>query len=267
LGTKDKLGRFSVGKDDVKLMPRWGARALFEPEMKIKKTSSNPGLASLTLRKKLTNRLKKRGIVDETVLNAITVVERHQFVDSALASLAYEDLALPIGFKQTISQPFVVARTISIVRELLSKNMSEDELAQLNILEVGCGSGYQAAVLSKCFGKVTSVERIHSLYEKALKNCEEYISKQKLKLHFYDGKSGFDDGAPYDAIFFSASLEKFPDELIDQVKDRGVVLAPTGVNMQYLLAGIKDLSLNKSFSISSYDVVSYVPLREGLDRF
>ena len=66
--------------------------------------------------------------------------------------MAYEDLALPIGFKQTISQPFVVARTISIVRELLSKNRSEDELAQLNILEVGCGSGYQAAVLSECFG-------------------------------------------------------------------------------------------------------------------
>ena len=116
--------------------------------------------------------------------------------------MAYEDLALPIGFKQTISQPFVVARTISIVRELLSKNRSEDKLAQLNILEVGCGSGYQAAVLSECFGKVTSVERIHPLYEKALKNCEEYISKQKLKLHFYDGKSGFNDGAPYDAIFF-----------------------------------------------------------------
>ena len=102
--------------------------------------------------------------------------------------------------------------------------------------------------------------------KKALKNCEEYISKQKLKLHLYDGKSGFNDGAPYDAIFFSASLEKFPDELIEQVKDGGVVLAPTGVNLQYLLAGIKDLSSKKSFSISSYDVVSYVPLREGLDR-
>ena len=94
-------------------------------------------------------------------------------------------------------------------------------------------------MLSECFGEVTSVERIHLLYEKALKNCEEYISKQKLKLHFYDGKSGFNDGAPYDAIFFSASLEKFPDELIDQVKDSGVVLAPTGVNMQYLLAELK----------------------------
>ena len=266
MGTKDKLGRLSVGKADVNLMPRWGARVLFESETKIKKTSSNPGLASLTLRKKLIDRLRKRGIVDDTVLNAIGVVERHQFVDSALASMAYEDLALPIGFKQTISQPFVVARTISIVRELLSKNRSEDELAHLNILEVGCGSGYQAAVLSECFGQVTSVERIHPLYEKALKNCEEYISKRKLKLHFYDGKSGFNDGAPYDAIFFSASLEKFPDELIEQVKDGGVVLAPTGVNLQYLLAGIKDSSLNKSFSISSYDVVSYVPLREGLDR-
>ena len=138
-------------------MPRWGARVLFEPGTKTKKTLSNPGLASLTLRKKLIDRLRKRGIVDATVLKAIGLVERHRFVDSALASMAYEDLALPIGFKQTISQPFVVARTISIVRELLSKNRSEDELAQLNVLEVGGGSGYQAAVLSECFGQVTSV--------------------------------------------------------------------------------------------------------------
>ena len=266
MGTKDKVGRSLDRKVDVNLMPRWGARVLLEPETKMKQILSNPGLASLTLRKKLIDRLRKRGIVDEAVLTAMGVVERHKFVDSALASMAYEDLALPIGFEQTISQPFVVARTISIVRELLSKNRSEDELAQLNILEVGCGSGYQAAVLSECFGQVTSVERILPLYKKALKNCEEYISARKLKLHLYDGKSGFNDGAPYDAIFFSASLEKFPDELIEQVKDGGVVLAPTGVNLQYLLAGIKDLSSKKLFSISSYDVVSYVPLKEGLDR-
>ena len=131
---------------------------------------------------------------------------------------------------------------------------------------MGCGSGYQAAVLSECFGQVTSVERIHPLYKKALKNCEEYISKRNLNLYFYDGKSGFSDGAPYDAIFFSASLEKFPDELIEQVKDGGVVLAPTGIKLQYLLAGIKEGSLSQSFSISSFDMVSYVPLREGLDK-
>ena len=105
MGTKDKIRRLSVGKADVNLMPRWGARVIFEPGTKIKKTPSNPGLASLTLRKKLIDRLKQRGIVDATVLNAIGVVERHRFVDSALASMAYEDLALPIGFKQTISQP------------------------------------------------------------------------------------------------------------------------------------------------------------------
>ena len=267
MGTKDKIRRLSVGTADVNLMPRWGASVLLEPETKMKQTSSNPGLASATLRKKLINRLRKRGIVDTTVLNAIGAVERHRFVDSALASMAYEDLALPIGFKQTISQPFVVARTISIVRKLLSKNRSEDELSRLNILEVGCGSGYQAAVLSECFRQVTSVERIHSLYEKALKNCAEYVSKRKLKLHFYDGKSGFKERAPYDAIFFSASVEKFPDELMEQVKEGGVVLAPTGINLQYLLAGIKKLSSSESFSISTYDVVSYVPLREGLDRF
>ena len=99
-----------------------------------------------------------------------------------------------------------------------------------------------------------------------MKNCEEYISKRKLSVYFCDGKSGFKDGAPYDAIFFSASLEKFPDELIEQVKDGGVVLAPTGVKLQYLLAGIKDLLLNESFLVRRYDMVSYVPLKEGLNR-
>ena len=266
MGTKNKVGRSLDGKEDVSLMPRWGARVLFESESKIKKNPSNPGLASLTLRKKLIDRLRKRGIVDDNVLNAMAEVERHQFVDSALASMAYEDIALPIGFEQTISQPFVVAKTISIVRQLLSKNRSKVELAQSNILEVGCGSGYQAAVLAECFGQVTSVERIHPLYEKALRNCEEYISKRKLKIHFYDGKSGFNDEAPYDAIFFSASLEKFPDELIEQVKDGGVVLAPTGVKLQYLLAGIKDLLSSESFLVRRYDMVSYVPLKEGLNR-
>ena len=110
------------------------------------------------------------------------------------------------------------------------------------------------------------MERILPLYKKALKNCEEHISKQKLKLHLYDGKFGFNNGSPYDAIFFSASLKKFPDELIEQVKDGGVVLAPTGVNLQYLLAELKICHSKKSFSISSYDMVSYVPLKEGLDR-
>ena len=126
MGTKIKVGRSLVRKVDVNLMPRWAHACSLSQEAKIKKTLSlsNPVLASLTLRKKLIDRLRKRGIVDEAVLTAMGVVERHKFVDSALASMAYEDLALPIGFKQTISQPFVVARTISIVRELLCKNRS-----------------------------------------------------------------------------------------------------------------------------------------------
>ena len=131
VGTKNKVGRSLDGKEDVSLMPRWGARVLFESESKIKKNPSNPGLASLTLRKKLIDRLRKRGIVDDNVLNAMAEVERHQFVDSALASMAYEDIALPIGFEQTISQPFVVAKTISIVRQLLSKNRSKVEFCLL----------------------------------------------------------------------------------------------------------------------------------------
>lgn len=266
MGAKDKISRAILAKENPTLLPRWGARALIEPEAEKEKPSSNPGLASHTLRKKLIDRLKKRGIVDEIVIDAIGSVARHQFVDSALASMAYEDVALPIGFGQTISQPFVVAKTISIVRELLSKTRSREELVQQNILEVGCGSGYQASILLECFGSVTSVERIYPLYKKALQNCDQYIGQGKLQINFFDGKCGFTDGAPYDAIFFSASLEKFPNQLINQVKDGGVVLSPTGKGLQYLLAGTKESSSCSSFSISRYDVVSYVPILEGLER-
>ena len=269
MGAKNKLAQ-SFLKNTSNIIPKWGARLLSSSESIVEHAStkdfSNPGLASRTLREKLIERIKNRGVTDELVLDAMRLVERHQFVDSGLASRSYEDVALPIGFEQTISQPFVVARTISIVRKILSNSRSDDQLKQLRVLEIGCGSGYQAAVLCECFGHVTSLERILPLYEKALENCDFYLKQDRLKIYFTDGKYGFPEGGLYDAIFFSASLEEFPCELITQIEEGGVILAPTGKNKQHLLAGVKDLSYPNGLSMLRYDVVSYVPVLEGLKR-
>ena len=270
MGEKDKIDRSFFAKDNMNLAPKWGGRTLVDPVIKKQKTSSengsNPGLASFALRKRLVERLRHRGISDETVLSAIENIERHTFVDSALASLAYEDIALPLGFGQTISQPFVVARTISIVRKLLSKCKTDADFTKLRVLEVGCGSGYQASVLSECFGHVTSVERIFQLYENAVRNCDAQLRSGRLKVYFVDGSSGFESEGPYDAIFFSAALKKFPVSLINQLTSGGVVIAPTGEQVQHLLAGTKNFPHSKILSVTKFDAVSYVPVKEGLER-
>ena len=120
-------------------------------------------------------RLRSQGIEDEVVLKALATVERHRFVDSALASRAYEDTALPIGCGQTISQPYVVARVISIVRSFLSRPIIRQKISlskKTKILEVGTGCGYQAIVMSNCFDMVYSIERINSLCKNTMKRCD-----------------------------------------------------------------------------------------------
>ena len=126
----------------------------------------NPGLASFYLREKLVKRLYEKGISDPVVLRAMQTVERHKFVDSALASQAYEDTALPIGHGQTISQPYIVAR----MTEVLLSNVNGNK-----ILEIGTGCGYQTAVLSSLFKKIYSVERINETIE----NLDEIYKEEK----------------------------------------------------------------------------------------
>ena len=266
---KNKLNQFSSEGclSGVKL--KWGKRALKQSEGRLPARTvgeDNPGLASFYLREKLVKRLYEKGISDPVVLRAMQTVERHKFVDSALASQAYEDTALPIGYGQTISQPFVVAKTISVVRRFLKISEKIESNKNIKVLEIGFGSGYQASVLSNCFQKVVAVERIFPLFQKGLEACNALVLEGKLNVVFGDGKDGLKSEAPFDAIFFSAALDFFPSVLREQLNEGGVIIAPTGSTTQHLLVGVKEKGCEKSLLIYKLDAVSYVPVKRGVER-
>ena len=251
------------------LKPKWSVKVKDKNSSDIQHSTSNfknPGLASHKLREKMVQRLRSQGIEDEVVLKALATVERHRFVDSALASRAYEDTALPIGCEQTISQPYVVARVISIVRNFLSRPIKGKKISlskKTKILEVGTGCGYQAIVMSNCFDMVYSIERINSLYKSTLKRCDSLLN-DNLFFIFGDGTKGLPDKAPFDAIVFSAAMVHFPKNLISQLRVGGLLLLPEGNLEQRLLAGIK-IDEDNSLKFYEFDAVRYVPVQMGVE--
>jgi protein-L-isoaspartate(D-aspartate) O-methyltransferase len=164
------------------------------------------------------DQLRARGIEDEAVLAAMGRVKRHEFVEEALQAQAYSDNALPIGYGQTISQPYVVARMSSLLR--VEPGM--------RVLEIGTGSGYQAAVLAEMGAEVFSVERIKPLYLAALKrlNAMRYFG---VKLGFAAGVLGWPKEAPFDRILVTAGGKEVPGALLDQLGDEGTMLVPVDV--------------------------------------
>lgn len=218
-------------------------------EVKLSKTLGI-GMTSQRTRDRMVARLREKGIRDEAVLAAMAAVPRHIFVDEGLASRAYEDTALPIGFEQTISQPFVVARMIEAVR-------GQRPLA--SVLEVGTGCGYQAAVLAHLAKNVYSVERIAGLLEKARRNLRP-LRLSNLRLVHGDGSLGLPEGAPYDAIIVAAAASRIPDALLQQLAPGGRMIVPVGSGDQALCltertaAGLTEKWL---------DAVRFVPLRGG----
>src|SRR5512143_783727 len=153
------------------------------------------GMTSQRTRNRLIERLRTEGIQDEVVLAAMNAVPRHIFVDEALASRAYDDVSLPLGFGQTISQPYIVARMIEILRNGRQLN---------RVLEIGTGCGYQAAVLAKVAKEVYSVERIQPLYERARKALRE-LKIFNVSLRYADGSTGMPDAAPFDGIIMTCA--------------------------------------------------------------
>jgi protein-L-isoaspartate(D-aspartate) O-methyltransferase len=168
-------------------------------------------------RDRLVRDLAKKGIRDRTVLDAIRSVPRELFVQEALQGEAYRDASLPIGEKQTISQPWIVARMT--------------ELAQPDgtgkVLEVGTGSGYQAAILSHVFELVYSVERIQTLSIRARKTLRDF-GVQNVHLKIFDGSYGWSEFAPYRAILVTAAAPSMPTPLVDQLEDGGRLVVPVG---------------------------------------
>ena len=213
---------------------------------------SGIGMTSQRTRQRMIDRLRTQGITDECVLAAIAAVPRHLFVEEALASRAYEDTALPLGFAQTISQPYVVARMIEVLR-------AGRELGKT--LEIGAGCGYQAAVLAQLSKEVYAIERIEALLAKAKKNLRA-IGQLNVRLKYADGQLGLPEAAPFDTIIVAAATASVPDALLQQLALGGRMVLPLGAGEQQLV-----LLERRSEGIieTRLDAVRFVPLLSGLE--
>ncbi|MBI1194719.1 MAG: protein-L-isoaspartate(D-aspartate) O-methyltransferase [Gammaproteobacteria bacterium] len=208
-------------------------------------------MTSARTRERLIGRLREEGISDERVLEVMNRIPRHIFVDEALASRAYEDTALPIGFGQTISQPYIVARmTAALLRD-----------GPLNkVLEIGTGSAYQAAILSQLATKVYSVERISALLDRARRVLRE-LKVHNVDLRYSDGTVGLPEEAPFDGIIATAAPHQIPQALLSQLADGGRLVIPVGPR------GAQRLSLitrrDDQFEEEILEPVSFVPMLTG----
>ena len=210
------------------------------------------GMTSARTRARMIERLREKGIRDERVLAALAAVPRHIFVEEALASRAYEDTALPLGFAQTISQPYIVARMIEVLR-------SGRELGRT--LEVGAGCGYQAAVLAQLTDEVYAVERIGPLLAKAKANMRT-IQQFKVRLKHADGQWGLPEAAPFDTIILAAAAAHVPQALLQQLALGGRMLMPLGAAEQQLLLVERRA---EGFVETRLDGVRFVPLLSGVE--
>ena len=215
------------------------------------------GMTSLRTRQRLLERLTEKGIKDIRVLEAMRETPRHLFLDEALASRAYEDLALPIGYQQTISQPYIVARMTEILIE--DKKLESQPIDKA--LEVGTGCGYQAAILSRFSKSVLTIERIKALHDKAAKNLKK-LKIRNVKLLFNDGSDLIEAKENYDAILFAAAPLEVPTYFLDKLAIGGRLVAPIGGGEVQDLSLIKRLSKNK-YETEVVEQVLFVPFLGG----
>ncbi len=212
---------------------------------------SGIGMTSQRTRTRLVNLLRGEGISNERVLEVIESVPRHIFLDEALASRAYENVALPIGFGQTISQPYIVAKMTEV---LLAAGPCQ------RVLEIGTGSGYQTAVLASLVGEVFTVERIAALLNRAM-ICLGELGLANIQFHHSDGILGWQEHAPYDGIIVTAAGTQVPDSLLRQLADKGRMVLPVGVDdFQQLRLISRE---GDQFNEEVLDAVRFVPLLEG----
>jgi protein-L-isoaspartate(D-aspartate) O-methyltransferase len=214
------------------------------------------GMTSARTRGRMVERLREQGIKDAIVLAAMGDVPRHLFVDQALESRAYEDTALPIGFGQTISNPYIVARMAELARH--GENGNGRELGR--VLEIGLGCGYQAAVLGKLAREVVSMERIAALVGKTRPRLRQ-LRINNVKPKHGDGISGAQDFAPFDAIVIAAAFGEVPQALLPQLAEGGRLVMPLGNATQTLCVVERQ---GDSYSESLLEGVKFVPLLPGV---
>jgi protein-L-isoaspartate(D-aspartate) O-methyltransferase len=212
-------------------------------------------LTSERVRERMVERLRANGVTDQRVLNAMAAVPRHLFVDPGLAAQAYEDAALPIGHHQTISKPSVVARMIELAAAGRELN---------NVLEIGTGCGYQAAVLSRVAREVYSIERIKPLSERAKTNLRP-LRIPNIRLHYGDGRLGLPSAAPFDAIVIAAAGLDVPQALLEQLAIGGRLVAPVGSQEgQSQVLTLVERVGPAQWRESRLDRVFFVPLKSGV---
>jgi protein-L-isoaspartate(D-aspartate) O-methyltransferase len=215
------------------------------------------GMTSARTRERLIDRLRAQGITNEAVLDRIRTVPRHLFIDEALSSHAYDDTALPIGFGQTISQPYIVAL---MTQALVDRLEPRKQIPK--VLEVGTGCGYQTAVLAPFARHIYSLERIRPLLQRAKSRFRE-LKINNVTARHADGWRGWQSQAPFQGIIVAAAPDTVPQALLDQLDDGGRLVIPIGGSgAQNLICITRD---GDEFHERRLGLVSFVPLVVGTD--
>ncbi|MBS3912422.1 MAG: protein-L-isoaspartate(D-aspartate) O-methyltransferase [Hydrogenophaga sp.] len=217
--------------------------------------SSGMGMDSQAVRAAMVRKLQAQGLAHPAVLAALSSVERHRFVDSALANQAYEDTSLPIGLGQTISKPNVVARMLELMCQGRTQKLGR-------VLEIGTGCGYQAALLSHLAREVYSIERLRGLHDRARENLR-WFRLSNLHLLFGDGMLGYAQGAPYAAIIAAAGGNDIPQVWIDQLAVGGRLVAPARTETGHQNLVVIDKS-DTGIVRTVLEPVLFVPLKSGV---
>jgi protein-L-isoaspartate(D-aspartate) O-methyltransferase len=209
-------------------------------------------MTSARTRDRLVQRLIEQGIRNREVLECIRSTPRHLFIDEALSSRAYEDTALPIGFGQTISQPYIVARMTEALLEVGPLH---------NVLEVGTGCGYQTAILAALVPRLHSIERIEALHLRAQQRLQE-LGATHVRLRHGDGYEGWRANAPYDGILVAAAPPEVPEALLRQLAPGGRLVMPVGDDRKQVL--LRVTRRDGGYEREMLGPVSFVPLQSGL---
>ena len=262
----DKVSKTTPGSAGAK-------RTLLRPQLHMQQAAEHAarqtaptglGLDSAGVRQRLVQRLQQDGLRDERVLQALNSVPRHLFVDSALATQAYEDTSLPIGHGQTISKPSVIGRMIALLFGGASAQRGGD-LGK--VLEIGTGCGYQAAVLAALAREVVSMERVRSLHDKALENLAS-LRGRRIRLIYGDGQLGHRPNAPYDSIIAAAGGDDLPAAWLAQLAPGGRLIAPMrqAIGQGQVLVVVDHVEENgvSRFVRNAYEAVHFVPLKSGI---
>ena len=211
------------------------------------------GMTSQRTRERLIQRLVDQGVSNMAVLDVIRSTPRHLFLDEAMAHRAYEDVALPIGFQQTLSQPYIVARMTELLLAAGPRS---------RVLEIGTGSGYQTAVLAQLVEEVYSVERIKPLQQKARQRMRQ-LKLRNVHMSHADGGMGWAERGPFDGIMATAAPERIPEDLLLQLAPEGRLVIPVGGDTQHLQVVTRT---HEGFETEIVESVYFVPLRPGTVR-